>query len=86
MQTMGAGASVLHGKQRRLAIFCTERHGFLVIRGEIAGFDTDVDMSVDTDELGDHYEENYDGFFGDPNEADWIPSMSTESDELFDAP
>ena len=83
---MGAGASVLWGNQGRLAHFCTERLGYIIIRGEIAGFDADGDdgdMSVDADEYEDRYEEDYDEIFGHPNEnmneADWIRS-TTESD------
>ena len=83
---MGAAASVLMGNQGRLAHFYTERHGFIIIRVEIAGFDSDGDdgdMSIDADEHDDRYEEDYDEIFGHPevhmNEEDWILS-ATESD------
>ena len=66
---MGSGASVLHGNQRRLAIFYTERHGLLVLRGELVGFDTDVDMSVNTEDYEDRYvEEDYDEVVGGASE------------------
>ena len=41
---MGAGASVNRGNQGRLAHFYTERDGFIIIRGELAGYDSDGDM------------------------------------------
>ena len=84
---MGSGASVLHGNQRRLAIFYTSRHGLLVLRGELVGFDTDVDMSEPTtEEYEDHYiEEPCDEVLGlripeNLDDADWVPSFGTESD------
>ena len=84
---MGSGASILHGNQRRLAIFYTSRHGLLVLQGELVGFDTDVDMTEpSTEEYEDHYiEEPYAEVFGpripeNLDDADWVPSFSTGSD------
>ena len=83
---MGAGASVLHGNQRPLAVFYTSRHGLLVLRGELVGFDTDVDMSEPTTEDYDEpYEEPHHEVFGpripeNLDDADWVPCFSTESD------
>ena len=80
---MAAGAGVFRGKQGGLTLFWTERDGFIIIRGEIAGFDSDGDMSEEDEEYHRPYEEDYNQVFGLPNEnmgeADWIPS-TTDSD------
>ena len=92
---MGAGAGVLHGNQRILAIFYNARDGLIILNGRIAGHESDSDMDSLDHEMP--YAEPYDGPLvdlpswepitnirgGDPDkdfDDDWIADFETESE------